>query len=110
MSGDARSSHRFGVSTLQNTQMAKPSSKAQTASAAETPIKPETTAESAAPKIERYYRIKKHTGFLYEILEVEVDENLIAPQSVSKQDMLAITQDKAMPFLYSSEPARIRKK
>jgi hypothetical protein len=36
--------------------------------------------------IARYYRIRKLTGFLSEILEVEVDETAVKPVVVSKQD------------------------
>ena len=52
--------------------------------------KVQTTAPVAAPAPtvpkQYYYRIRKITGFLSEILEVEVDETSLPPRMIGKQD------------------------
>ena len=56
-----------------------------------------------------YYRLRKITGFLYEILEVEVDETKQIPNVVSKQDMKHLHVDR-MTDLVCPHPDTIDKK
>ena len=48
--------------------------------------KTEPGKEVAEPKLYSYYRVRKLTGFLSELLEVQVDETKVSPKIVGKQD------------------------
>lgn len=61
----------------------------------------DTKAPAAKPerKLEKYYRIRKHSGFLYDVVEVEVDETITPPKAVTKQDCKELIQDRIVPFV-----------
>lgn len=49
-----------------------------------------------------YYRIRKITAHLTELLEISVDEAAVTPKVIGKADLPMLIQDKAMTFLYPS--------
>lgn len=76
--------------------MARP----KTPSSAPDPVIAQVEAiKAVAPKLAKYYRIEKITGFLHQILEVEVDESQIAPVRVGKQDLKQIIQDRIVDYV-----------
>lgn len=70
---------------------------------------PQVVEGGADPEKTYYYRIRKLTGFLYEILEVEVDETKQVPKLVSKQDMKHLLVDK-MTDLVCPHPDTVAKR
>lgn len=51
-----------------------------------TPQTPESPKSLPGIATTRYYRIRKLSGFLSEILEIEIDESVIKPKMIGKQD------------------------
>ena len=58
-----------------------------------------TPVESKGPK-EKYYRVRRISGFLSEMLEVEVDESLSPPVRIGKQDTMEMIMHKSHDFLW----------
>jgi hypothetical protein len=65
------------------------------------PLVADTVATSPSDKVS-YYRIKRISSHIAEILEVEVDEAKNPPKRIGKQDLPVIIQDRIMPLLYPS--------
>lgn len=56
---------------------------------------------AASPAVrQKYYRIRKITGYLHEIVEVEIDETEIVPKVVSKQDLRECLMVRLEDFVY----------
>lgn len=77
---------------------------------AKPPVKVEATETKAPADIQRYYRIKKITGYLAEILEVEIDESIVKPKAVSKQDSWHLLLDKITQLVYPGPDAIAKRK
>ena len=60
--------------------------------------------EATAPVVEKveYYRIKKISGSLAQLLCVEVDETTNPPKIIGKADLPVLVQDRALPYLFPS--------
>lgn len=61
---------------------------------------------SLPPKKEKFYRIRRISNYLAELLEVEVDETQVKATIIGKQDLPEILQEKAMQHVYPSADAR----
>lgn len=81
----------------------------KSASAKNTPEKPKEdgVVAAAAPaepakksNPQKYYRIRKITSYLSEIVEVEVDEAVIVPKAVSKQDLRELLMVRLEDYIY----------
>lgn len=68
-----------------------------------------TKPASDKPK-EKYYRVRKITGFLYELLEVEIDESEVIPVRIGKQDIGELVLSKAQDYIYVHPDNRRKKK
>lgn len=55
--------------------------------------------KEVAKQLQSYYRIRKLSTFLYEIVEVQVDESEIVPKPVGKQDTREILMVKLEDLL-----------
>lgn len=79
-----------------------------------TAVKPATptpiAATSAPVEKQLYYRIRKISGYLAEILEVEIDETQVIPKVVSKQDSWQYLTDKVTQLCYPSTDEIARRK
>lgn len=69
-----------------------------TAVAASAPAQSQDT-PAQAPKLGRFYRVHKISGYLYQMLEVEVDENVIKPVPCEKPDMRDLVLDKMADYV-----------
>ncbi len=65
-------------------------------------------AEQSAPTPEKlkekfsYFRVKKLSGFLFQALEVEIDEDEIKPVEYGKADLRELVMDKLYPVMVPS--------
>jgi hypothetical protein len=69
------------------------------------PQAPSPGKEVADPKLYSYYRVRKLTGFLSELLEVQVDESQVKPKVVGKQDDRGLILDRARNVLNDNAKA-----
>lgn len=75
-------------------------------------LQPSPAPEETKPAVEkqRYYRIRKISGHLAEILEVEIDETVMIPTRASKQDSWQYLIDKVTQLVYPSTDAIAKRK
>lgn len=85
----------------------KPNSKtAATPATPEPSIVKETVAAPITPPVESpiekqsYYRVKKLSAFLYQILEVQVDEAITPPSLCGKADLQELVMGKLYDYAY----------